>query len=342
MGISLTNSSKDKINGNTVLQSGGGILLTNSSNNIVTGNSVSENFPWAIILPLIYPLYMGIGIDLGSSSNNTISENYIAENWWGIVLDSSSYNSVYHNAFFENNGQASVELQSVGNVWDNGYPSGGNYWSDYNGTDLYSGPFQNVTGSDGIGDTPYFIEPILDTYDIDYYPLMRPMLVLVTEITTSNRWVYQGQPININVTVSNIGSSPENVWVTLYYNISASKSIDSYPIDLDAGQSFTFQFKWNTAGTPCLNYTLAAMTTISATISAGSNTFTDGNVTIRLMGDVNGDGVVDLRDIALVARAFGSTPSSPNWNPAADINGDGVVNMKDITLVARNFGEHYP
>jgi len=39
-------------------------------------------------------------------------------------------------------------------IWDNGYPSGGYYWSDYNGTDSYSGPYQDLTGSDGIGDTP--------------------------------------------------------------------------------------------------------------------------------------------------------------------------------------------
>ena len=74
-------------------------------------------------------------------------------------------------------------------------------------------------------------------------------------------------------------------------------------------------------------------------IPTGSDTFTDGNITVRLLGDVNGDGRVDLRDIALVARAFGSegpnylfpsSPSSKNWNPNADINNDGVVNMKDI------------
>jgi endoglucanase len=57
------------------------------------------------------------------------------------------------------------------------------------------------------------------------------------------------------------------------------------------------------------------------------------------LGDVNGDGRVDLKDLALVARAFGSTPTSPNWNPAADINGDGTVNMKDIALAVRNFGQ---
>jgi PKD repeat protein len=162
--------------------------------------------------------------------------------------------------------------------------------------------------------------------------------VIVTGMTTNNTWVYQGRMVNVNATVSNIGNSSENVWVTLYYNITAGKSIDSYPIYLIAGQSYTLAFAWNTGGLPCLNYTLTAV----ATIPAGSNTLSNGTLAVRLMGDVNGDGRINVKDIALVARAFGSTPTSPNWNPAADINGDGIVNMKDIALVARNFGQHYP
>ncbi|MEM2569530.1 MAG: hypothetical protein QXT67_06305, partial [Candidatus Bathyarchaeia archaeon] len=49
-------------------------------------------------------------------------------------------------------------------------PSGGNYWSDYTGADLYSGPYQNMTGSDGLGDAPY----IIDADNRDRYPLMKP------------------------------------------------------------------------------------------------------------------------------------------------------------------------
>jgi hypothetical protein len=76
-----------------------------------------------------------------------------------------------------------------------------------------------------------------------------------------------------------------------------------------------------------------------ATIPTGSNTFIDGNITVRLKGDVNGDGKIDMKDIVLVARALGSTPGSPNWNPAADINCDGIVNMKDMAIVVRFFGQ---
>jgi uncharacterized protein (DUF2141 family) len=135
-----------------------------------------------------------------------------------------------------------------------------------------------------------------------------------------------------------MGGSAEDVRVTLYYDIAANKTISAYPVQLQSGQNYTLVFVWNTAWVPCGNYTLTAV----VTTPTSSNTFTIGNMVVRLVGDVNGDGRVDLKDIALVARAFGSTPTSPNWNPAADILGTGIVNMKDIGLVARNFGQHYP
>ncbi|MBS7635414.1 PKD domain-containing protein, partial [Candidatus Bathyarchaeota archaeon] len=56
------------------------------------------------------------------------------------------------------------------NSWDNGYPSGGNYWSNYVVVDYYSGPYQNETRSDGIGDVSY----IIDVNNRDRYPLMKP------------------------------------------------------------------------------------------------------------------------------------------------------------------------
>ena len=54
--------------------------------------------------------------------------------------------------------------------WDDGYPSGGNYWSDHECVDEYSGPSQDIPGSDDICDTPY----IIDENNRDHYPLMRP------------------------------------------------------------------------------------------------------------------------------------------------------------------------
>jgi hypothetical protein len=59
----------------------------------------------------------------------------------------------------------------------------------------------------------------------------------------------------------------------------------------------------------------------------------------HLLGDINGDGIVDLHDLAIVAAAYGSRPGDPNWNPLADILGDGVVDMRDFQIVVSEYGQ---
>jgi hypothetical protein len=52
------------------------------------------------------------------------------------------------------------------------------------------------------------------------------------------------------------------------------------------------------------------------------------------------DGRVDMRDIMYLIIHFGTTPTSPNWNPNCDINNDGTVNMRDIQIAILNFNKH--
>ena len=49
----------------------------------------------------------------------------------------------------------------------------------------------------------------------------------------------------------------------------------------------------------------------------------------QLVSDVNGDGIVNIQDLVLVAGQFGKTGKN-----SADVNGDGVVNIQDLVLVA--------
>jgi hypothetical protein len=58
-----------------------------------------------------------------------------------------------------------------------------------------------------------------------------------------------------------------------------------------------------------------------------------------LAKDLNKDGTVDVLDLSIVARAFGSKPGDTNWNQAADLNNDWIINIADLTIVANNIKE---
>jgi hypothetical protein len=57
-----------------------------------------------------------------------------------------------------------------------------------------------------------------------------------------------------------------------------------------------------------------------------------------ILGDLDGDGIVNLKDAMLAAKAFGSSPEDPKWNPDADLDGNGTINIIDLILLAANFG----
>ena len=102
-------------------------------------------------------------------TRNLVRENTIANNSdYGIYITNAFDDSIYHNDFVNNGVNAFNEDSSALNIWDAGYPDGGNCWSDYGGTDTLSGPGQDLPGGDGIGDTPYFIA----TCGQDDYPLL--------------------------------------------------------------------------------------------------------------------------------------------------------------------------
>jgi hypothetical protein len=84
------------------------------------------------------------------------------------VLDPVTDVKVFNNNIL-NNSIAAIDYNS-GSTWDDGYPSGGNYWGDFGDVDSFSGPAQDVPGSDGIMDDPIYFE----WNQQDRYPLMEP------------------------------------------------------------------------------------------------------------------------------------------------------------------------
>ncbi|MCK5291173.1 MAG: right-handed parallel beta-helix repeat-containing protein [Thermoplasmata archaeon] len=156
-GMYFDNSTKNEIYNNTLHGNGkSGIDLTHSPANRVHNNTFSSNGKDALAL--------------WKSDDNTLVENVMMTNARGIHLIASKGNSVHHNSIMGNAIQAEDDLFNQKNSWDDGYPSGGNYWSDYGGFDVKRGSNQDLPGSDAIGDTPYAI--LVDNQD--RYPLMLP------------------------------------------------------------------------------------------------------------------------------------------------------------------------
>jgi parallel beta-helix repeat protein len=146
--IYLGDSNNNTVSANYIANNDLGIYFYSSSNNIISGNNIANNER---------------GIHLSDSSQNTIDGNNIkSSGFFGIGLSESSNNRIYHNNFINNYDQ--VFSSASTNVWDNGYPSGGNYWSDYE--ERY--PDAEERGGSGIWDTQY----VIDENNQDNYPLM--------------------------------------------------------------------------------------------------------------------------------------------------------------------------
>lgn len=216
-----SNANANYIYNNSIYQNvDDGIQLESGSNNEVFNNTIHDNNWGMRIRPgsgnnLVYDnkIYSNAvdGIHLESSSNNEMFNNTIRDNIRGIqftlnsdnniitsnninyniehcvYIADSNGNNIYHNNFIENNvgnGVQAFDNTNNGNQWDDGYPSGGNYWSDFDepsegAFDDYTGIDQNIPGGDGLvdngsaaggGKNPY----VIDSDSRDVYPLITP------------------------------------------------------------------------------------------------------------------------------------------------------------------------
>jgi len=318
-------------------------LQISGENVTVCGNKISNNTEYGMVFY--------------TSQHSSIYCNNITDNLYGFgIWDSVRDNLFYHNNFICNTLHVHFPIwipEIYENVWNNGYPSGGNYWSNHNQTDSHSGPYQNGIGSDGIGDTPH----VIDEYNADNYPLMNPWTP-VNDLSINVSKGGQTHPVQVisNTTVLDLKETPGSIKLS----VSGESGTSGYvrivqPLGLNSSNIKVF-----------VNHTRLTFPSYDPPASISTNDTRyfiyfafnfQSNLTISIqfpiIGDITGeetgipDGMVDMEDVGFAARRFGISKSDPSWSDHADITGpeylvpDGEVDMRDIGLIARNFGETY-
>ena len=345
-GITITGSTKCQAKLNVLAGCARGLYLSYSNDNTISFNILERN---SIDLWLYFSNENVVnkneasssllgGIFLTTANSNLLTENCLLNNIQrydiALMIETSSNNRIYHNNFINNS--YDVFCTNSKNTFDDGYPSGGNYWSDYVSLDLFSGPYQNESGSDGIVDQPY----VIDANNRDQYPLMASWTPIPPAAITA---VVEIEPDPLNLI-------SKSEWITCY--IGLPEDYDSSDINIT---TVTLNGTFPADSTVKFNRTAVSKLILSEGIMKGNVTLTvsgqldDGTpfvgtdvIRVRMPGDINMDGKVDGRDIIAAAWSFGTVPGDPRWNSADDENDDNKIDGKDLVLIALNFGKAYP
>ena len=314
------------------------------------------------------------GIAVWPCENSSITNCQIEANYYGIYVQSGDgiggQNYDYLNDFYHNNFQNNVvqSLDMETNHWDHGYPSGGNYWSDYDGWDIYKGPNQDIPGGDEISDTPY---NITGDSNRDRYPLMNPYSPSSNIYFQGLEPLYTTEYIEISITITpkeaiagaqlDFIFDPDMLSIEWVAEGDVFSGYDTYfgqgVIDNTNGTLKNVVSLITTPGGNTTNQGSIAIVAIRAKTITGETplnlsnviigrpdgtpidvTIINTTVNIQLHNnrwDVNWDGYVNILDLILIGQWWGET-GTPCWIPS-DVYCDGIINILDMILV----GQHW-
>jgi PKD repeat protein len=262
-----------------------------------------------------------------SGSNISFSDNKLDRNEYAayIYYEYEPYASsdtwhFYHNDFVNNTQEAFVYEAPTEHgppqtyptmTWDNGYPSGGNYWSDY------QTKYPNATeiDSSGIWNTPY----VINENNTDYYPFMQSLPISIpapsVQVPPVAHFSYSPNAPVVNQTVT------FNAWSSGDLN----GTIVSYAWDFGDGN-------YSTSTQPTITHAYSSVGTYNVTLTVTDNYgLTDVDVKNVSVGKLNSTISIQASPTTITigksTRISGSiTPSRPEANATIYdmLNGEGI------------------
>lgn len=165
VGMYLQSDASGTVSDNAMTNETTSLELLTSTSVLVTNNDLSSSL---------------IGIVVANTVDCTLSGNEVAYDATSFNISSSEHLAIFHNNFVDDTGWSLPPSPLQAN-WSAGYPGGGNYWSNDTQPDRDHGPGQNLTGPDGIVDSPW----VLNGTNRDPYPLTGPWTVRTITFTES-------------------------------------------------------------------------------------------------------------------------------------------------------------
>ena len=117
------------------------------------------------------------------------------------------------------------------------------------------------------------------------------------------------------------------------FNLTITTQTAVPPQFLAAPGTYNLSFSFPSGNVHHGNYTVSACSYVGM-LATSHTTFY-----VPLIGDVNHDGVVDIYDAILLAKAYNSKLGDQSWNPSADLNGDNAVDIYDAILLSTHWNQ---
>jgi hypothetical protein len=237
-------------------------------------------------------------------NGNIVSHNTLLGNTIGLHSEESTSNVICHNNFVDNTDQ--VETTSSANTWNHSYPCGGNYWSNYEGEDRFSGRNQDVLGRDGMRDQPL----VIDENNRDNYPLVDRWDTTLKVFDIA--WNMTKAGVNCNTTVCSVALFSDSSVTNFGFN----KTLKRISFETSNG-TFCRVIIAKDILEGALNCSVDDVIKDSSLNWDKTHTFMGfaidneshrveitGERALRIMGDLDDNDVVNMKDIGKTAQNF--------------------------------------